>query len=48
MVNDECHHCPSTSFEVVNKKYGVNLSVEYAYKEKGCEDVSEFDSNRNV
>ena len=40
--------CLNRSFEVVNKKYGVNLSVEYAYKEKGCEDVSEFDSNRNV
>ena len=40
--------CLNRSFAVVNEKYGVNLSVEYAYREKGVEDVSEFDSNRNV
>lgn len=40
--------CLNRSFAVVNNKYGANLSVEYAYKEKGVEDASEFDSDRDV
>lgn len=36
------------SFEVINSKYGVNLSVIYAYDERGVENDSELNSSGNV